>query len=402
MIVRAAFLFLALALAACGGGESKQTPEAKPPPPPADAADAGGPAAQVLAYPAIRCAECHNKMHDEWSTSAHAQAAKSPTYVKMREAAGGPAAGCDDCHAPLAKRLPAGDLASAEGVTCEVCHNIKTVAVRNAGAGYELRLDRVKYGPLCDAKDHYFHRMGCSPLHAEATLCAGCHLYYRTLPGGGELPVYTEYAEWQEGPYQAHECQSCHMPGARAEVADGAGVRDKVGHHGWLGSKQELRAYALAATATVTAAGDKLRVDARIENVNAGHAVPSGQPERRIVVRATAFAPGGAKHAAAEQAFGRILADAAGKPAPFYAATRVLADDRIPAGGSREAHLEVAAPETGELAIEVLWIPIDPEIAARLVIPAAAEVRLLRARVMLKPPQGGKRPDLPRTIGLER
>jgi hypothetical protein len=232
----------------------------------------------MLAFPAIRCAECHNKMYGEWTESAHARAATGPLYRKMRDHAGAAGAGCDDCHAPLAKRLRPSDLVVAEGVTCEACHNIKAVEVRRTGAGYDLSLGRVKYGPLCDAKDHYFHRMGCSPLHQEATICAGCHHYYRPLPGGGELPVFTEYDEWNEGPYQARECQSCHMPSTRAEVADGHGVRDGVSHHGWLGSKRDLRARALAASAVVTEVGGKLRIEARVENVGAGHHVPTGCP----------------------------------------------------------------------------------------------------------------------------
>lgn len=390
-------------LAACEG-EPKRTAAPTPqPPPPAvpDARRAGsGGAGQLLAHPASRCEECHSKMHDEWKPSAHARAATGPRYVKMRDhaATAGAGAGCDDCHAPLAKHLPRGDLATAEGVTCEVCHSIKAVDVRRAGAGYELSLGRVKFGPLCDAKDHYFHRMGCSPLHAESAICAGCHLYYRPLPGGGELPVFTEYEEWNEGPYQARECQSCHMPGVRAEVADGHGVRDSVGHHGWLGAKHDLRARALAASATVTAVGSKLRVDARVQNVGAGHHVPTGLPERRIVVRATALAAGGAKHAAAERAFGRILVDAAGKPAPFYVAVREAADDRIPPKQDRKLRLELEAPEAGELRIEVIWVPLAEEIRSQLAITEAGEVPLLHATVALKP----RRPDLPRTIELER
>jgi hypothetical protein len=37
-----------------------------------------------------------------------------------------------------------------------------------------------------------------------------------------------------------------------------------------------------------------------------------------------------------------------------------------------------------------------------LEFPDADEVPLLRGTVPLKPPQGGRRPDLPRTIELER
>ena len=64
--------------------------------------------------------------------------------------------------------------------------------------------------------------------------------------------------------------------------------------------------------------------------------------------------------------------------------------------------LELEAPEAGELRIEVVWVPVAEEIRTQLEIPDADEVPLLHAAVALKPPQGGRRPDLPRTIELER
>jgi hypothetical protein len=362
--------------------------------------DAGSTAAAPLAYPAIRCAECHNKMHDEWSASTHARARRSPAYLEMRERSGG--AGCDDCHAPLAKRLRPGDLAPDEGVTCEVCHNIKQVEVRRTGPGFVLQLGHVKYGPLCDAKDHYFHNMGCSPLHAQGELCAGCHLYYRALAGGGELPVFTEYEEWTEGPYQAKECQSCHMPETRTEVADGAGERDGVGHHGLLGEQQDLRGRALAASATVSAIGSRIRVDLVIKNVGAGHMVPTGLPERRVIARVVTVSPTGAQHATVEHGFGRILVDETGKRVPFYLATRVASDDRIPPDGSRKLRLELDAPDSGELHIDVIWQAIDAEIARQLVTVDVEEATLLRLKLAIRPLQNGRRRGLPRTMELGR
>jgi len=130
--------------------------------------------------------------------------------------------------------------------------------------------------------------------------------------------------------------------------------------------------------------------------------VPTGLPEHRIVVRATTVGADGVRLATAEQAFGRRLVDGAGKPAPFFAAVRVAADERIPPKESRKAQLELAAPESGELRLEVVWIPVAEEIRTQLVLPAGGEVPLLHATVALKPPQGGRRPNLPRTIELER
>lgn len=358
-----------------------------------------GLASAPLAYPAIRCSECHNKMFDEWKTSAHAKASTSAAYQRMRAHAKEP--GCDGCHAPLAAHLPPGDRVSAEGVTCEVCHNIKDVEVRRQGGAFELRLtDNIKYGPLCDAEDHYFHKMGCSPLHQQSKLCAACHLYYRPLPGGGELPVLTEFEEWREGPSKGRACQSCHMPGTRAEVAEGAGERDGVSNHGLLGATGDLRRRALRGKATVRAQDGALRVEVELRNMLAGHYVPTGLPEKRVIVRAVAKGAEGATVASAEHRIGRVLVDAQGRPAPFYKAVKVASDDRIGPKQSRKVILELATAVDVEVEVEVVWRAIDAEIAKALRIDDVEEQSLLRATLDLQAASG--RPSLPQTIELQK
>ena len=106
------------------------------------------------------------------------------------------------------------------------------------GGNFRLAVDdMVKYGPRCDLKDHYFHRMGCSPEHREAALCGACHWWE---PKG--IPVFTEYADWKAGPEAAKgtQCQDCHMPKERAAIAVGSPVRTGVPHHGLLGLAQDL------------------------------------------------------------------------------------------------------------------------------------------------------------------
>jgi hypothetical protein len=169
-------------------------------PPPAPAApDAAAALPALFVSSALRCGECHEHAEREWRRSAHARAASEPLYQAMRAEPG--AEGCDRCHAPLAAALGPGDAVTAEGVTCDVCHTIDRVELGQKGAIFALRLDgNVKFGPLCDARDQYFHRMGCSPLHREAIFCAACHTHRE-----GDLPVYTEYQEWRDGPYALDE-----------------------------------------------------------------------------------------------------------------------------------------------------------------------------------------------------
>jgi len=316
----------------------------------------------------------------EWQPSAHARARTSAVYLAMQKQAADPV--CDGCHAPLATRTsgPAG----REGVSCDACHTLRAVTPGHARAEITLATDdMVRYGPLCDAKDHYFHRMGCSPLHTEAELCAACHLWRRPLAGGGWLPVFTEYADWKDGPYATEgvQCQTCHMPGDEAEVAVGSPPRPAVPHHGFLGRDGGLRKTALTLTVTLSREGGDFVLETLLANVGAGHFVPAGLPERRILL--TILALSGDKQATTTMTYkyGRVLTDDAGKEVPFYLATKQGKDSRIPPRGSIKDVVRFP-PDAGidrgsEILIRVLERPLSEEMAAALGVPAPADHLLL-------------------------
>ncbi len=316
-------------------------------------------------------------MRDEWKTSAHARAVSSPSYQAMKTLAGTDR--CDRCHAPLARYIGNKEPAVAEGVTCDVCHNIKEVKVGDVGSAWDVNVvDMVKYGPLCpedEVKDHYFHRMGCSPLHRGSDICAACH----NLTTGDGVPVFTTYAEWKAGPYAAKDepCQSCHMPGERAEVATGAGERKGVPHHGLLGLDGALRKTALTVTVDAARDGDSITATVELANTGAGHAVPAGLPARRIEVRATV---GDANQTAS---FGKVLEGRNGQVAPFFHAVKVREDTRVPAGQSRTASVSLPAGDGGELHVEVVWLAFAPEVAEAAGIADVDEHVLAEVRVPL-------------------
>src|SRR6185503_10000384 len=124
------------------------------------------------------------------------------------------------------------------------------------------------YGPLCDARDHYFHKMGCSPLHKEARFCGGCHLFTQHGKAGEDLAVFAEFDEWSKGPYgkTGTPCPDCHMPESQAEVAAGSAKRPTVSHHGFLGLEGDLRRRALAMSVTAEPEGTKLAVRVTLKN----------------------------------------------------------------------------------------------------------------------------------------
>ena len=332
----------------------------------------------------------------QWRTSAHAIADRTPLFRAMKQAAGSEA-DCLRCHAPLTGQVDPALQASKEAITCDACHLLRHVVPSRQGATLVHELgDNVKFGPFCDLPDNYFHKVGCSPLHAESAFCGGCHLYY-VPTRQGPLPVFTEYEEWLAlgEKTETQTCQSCHMPGGTAEIAVGATSRIGVGHHGFFGDQRTLRRTALAVSASLRQSPQLLRVQLSVSNNLAQHSVPTGLPGRRVRLAVSVEDPAGAVVERKELFFARILVDDTGVEVPFYAATRVGSDNRLLADETRQVSFELKAPAAGVVRIEVDWLATGDEVGQTLAVALAPEP--LRSVVLH---YGPHRP-LPRTVKLK-
>ena len=191
------------------------------------------------------------------------------------------------------------------------------------------------------------------------------------------------------------------MPKERAALATGSPVRSGVPHHGLLGLAQDLRKRALGLDVTVKDDAGALAIAVTVRNNNAGHAVPAGLPERRIVVRVRVVDAAGAEVASETRALGRVLVDAAGKEAPFWRATKVGSDTRIVVGGSWQDTFKLAAANIGAVEVNVVYRGIADSIAKELAITEIEEQPMVSAKIRLggalpksvsvKPPAAGKR-----------
>jgi hypothetical protein len=241
--------------------------------------------------------------------------------------------GCADCHAPgidgaLGGRslLEATGRAYTEGIHCDVCHKVASVdLVRSPGVGGALEIVRptepsevigfqwapLAFGPYPDVPNP---RMGAVPRthFLEADFCAACHESVQTAQIPGEaldatrwpdgLPVHSTFSEWSAGPYApGSPCQSCHMPpetryGNSADLTESAPLIDvasgwfrppgTVQRHTWDGPRGTGPLLGLAAAVDVqkSVSDGVLTATVTTTNVGAGHAIPTGEPMRSLVL----------------------------------------------------------------------------------------------------------------------
>jgi len=249
---------------------------------------------------------------------------------------------CADCHAPGIDGaaggrglLEATDVAFDHGVHCDVCHKVESVDLEADAPGVagRLRILRpledvpiagltwtpITFGPYPDVPNP---RMGVvvRDHYANGQICAGCHEYWQPVkvPGAaidtdrwpdGLLPIHTTWSELETGALGTDvPCQSCHMPpdgdaGNAADLgneADGAGPGIAAGwwrpagavrRHVWFGPRSdEQRMIDLAARleATATLDGGALVAQVTTSNVGPGHAIPTGEPLRALLVQVEA------------------------------------------------------------------------------------------------------------------
>jgi hypothetical protein len=251
---------------------------------------------------------------------------------------------CADCHAPGING-PAGGrnlhdavgIAFEDGAHCDFCHHVSDVDLsKPPGAGGALVLQRPRdkvsdqlgalfvqatFGPLPDVPNGF---VGGSyqPKFSASEYCGGCHeqrqeamvpgtsLDASRWPAG--LPTHSTYSEWADSSYNAPgtQCQSCHMP------PDDTGLTNSVDvttpplagiTFGFARKPEQIRQHTfrsalegkprfIDASLTVSLGTAKTATDitasVQVTNAGAGHAVPSGEPMRALVLVVSAEACG--------------------------------------------------------------------------------------------------------------
>lgn len=301
-----ATLFIAvLIVAGCG----KKSPEAVPPVDPPEELEAALFKPGDFQNPSV-CGSCHTEIFKAWSGSMHAAAwvneLYQPDYIMANnETNQAVDVFCGECHAPVAVRvgqLPPSDGSlfddiSNRGVSCDFCHTISEVknpfnvqSVSHPG--------RTKRGPRGDTISPA-HDTAYSDVHTDSKFCGACHNVIHPSSGAAVIDTYDD---WLAGPYAAQgiRCQDCHMtptPGVgknpgHSSIMGQAKEREHIATHFFVGGSvwtlarngytehAKMAEANLKAAATIDLDGslteDGLDLIVHVNNVGAGHSIPTG------------------------------------------------------------------------------------------------------------------------------
>ncbi len=208
------------------------------------------------------CVACHEAIAVEWQGSLHRAAYTSPEFQSALR--NEPLPFCRGCHAPEADPRRPGDDLAALGVACVSCHLPRGDSVLSARASTD---------PM-----HAPHPVLRDPKFAAADACAGCHEF--TFPDRRPVPEYmqTTVREQQDSRHKDRGCAACHMP----PVADaGGGVHRS---HSFAGSRDAAWMRAAFVVEARRPTADRVELSLDLQEDRVGHAFPTGDLLRRLVV----------------------------------------------------------------------------------------------------------------------
>lgn len=222
----------------------------------------------------------------EYFELAVPHAEKNPRVAEVK-------AGCNGCHAPLAllagdipPQPPAAGTRANESVSCDLCHTVVGFAGDTPyNFNWIVAPGKVKQGPRPGLVSPH-HETRENPFLRSAEFCGTCH--NEKSPYG--TWVKSTHLEWKGSPHgeAGIVCQDCHMPPAPGRSAKMGEFLADVRQHLFHGAHDtgkvkgviEVRIHPEVREAEP---GETVRLTAVLVNAKAGHKVPTGSAEERLL-----------------------------------------------------------------------------------------------------------------------
>ncbi len=311
----------------------------------------------LVSMQAKSCGVCHVRHYEEWQKSTHAQAWKDLQFQAELRKESSPFM-CINCHIPLQNQqefivtgLENGDIykpvkkinphfdaqLQQEGITCVSCHVRNNVIIGPSGS---------LLAPHAVKKD---------TIHLSENLCISCHNANAVVTPTLACSFETG-DEWKAGPYFGKKnCISCHMPETHRSIMAGMPPR-KSRFHSFPASgipkldtlkpeRLESLSFKTSQLKKIYHSSDSLDFSFSLSNDFAGHRVPSGNPERFIMVEMFLFDK---NNSLIHQMSGRI-----GEHWEWHPEAKKLSDNNLDPGETRKYTIKYQFCNQGKYRLNV-------------------------------------------------
>jgi cytochrome c554/c'-like protein len=311
----------------------------------------------LISLKAKDCGTCHQEIYREWQQSIHAMAYQDQQFqVEWKK---DNVQICLNCHTPLqnqqayiVKGLLNGDYKTpvlvsnpffdtslqSESITCATCH------VRD---GYVIGTIGITNAPHKTIQDIEF---------LSEKLCLGCHNVVDEMTAT-LVCTFETGDEWNSNwaKKEGKNCITCHMPETERSISLNMETR-KSHFHDLPGSGIpkffDMEAKALKSLEITEdnvnveyATGDKLKYTLKVKNSYAGHSVPTGDPERFLLIT---FRLTDSQHNVFAEEQHRI-----GEKWQWYPKAKKLADNNLKPLEERQYSFETDLEKQGALTLIV-------------------------------------------------
>ncbi len=308
-----------------------------------------------------KCKRCHLRVFEEWEASAQSRSiVTAPFRITLErylaKADKNDQAMCFQCHAPhiaeyeellprFIKEVQSKD-PHIDGVGCSQCHLIHSVDDKAHPPVPTFQLGKTVFGGYDKAAENLAHQSENLGLFTNSQFCVTCHDSLPQTPQTAkDLPDWL--GNWKASKAEAggKACQSCHMPEAVDESANGEKIR-KVANHSFPGRFGKARADAVELDFSTKVNGKTSLVDVTIKSL-VPHNLPLPHPGWSRVVVDLSIKGKNLKTVYNEQRFyQRVFGGADGKETVLdFEAKKVLQDTLLKPEETRQESFSFPTPK---------------------------------------------------------
>jgi len=324
-----------------------------------------------------KCKRCHLRVFEEWEASAQSRSIVSAPFRLTLERYLAKAdkkdqAMCFRCHAPhiaeygellpqFIKEVQSKD-PHMDGVGCPQCHLIHEVDASAHPPIPTFELGKTIFGSYDKAAENLAHQSQKLELFSSSQLCVTCHDSLPQTPQtASNLPDWLGAWKTSQAETSGKPCQSCHMPEAVGESANGEKIR-KVANHSFPGRFGKVRAEAVELDFSTTVKGTTSHVEVSIKSL-VPHNLPLPHPGWSRIVVDLAIMGKNLKTVYTEQRYyQRVFGGEDGKETVFdFEAKKVLQDTLLKPEETRTERFTFPTPKDApsmDVVVTLTYAPV--------------------------------------------